>query len=69
MRNSRFESTLRALGRLIKWAKAERHAFMERLLGVAPTRSIPQVIQAEGLPHVDEIGQTLDNLDEEVDSD
>ena len=42
---------------------------MERLLGVAPTRSIPQVMQAEGLPHVDEIGETLDNLDEEVDGD
>ena len=42
---------------------------MERLLGVAPTRSIPRVEQAEGLPQVDEIRQSLDNLDNELDSD
>ena len=42
---------------------------MERLLGVAPTRSIQRVEQAEGLPQVDEIRQMLDNLDNEPDSD
>ena len=69
VRNSRFQSSLRALDRLIAWAKAERHAFMERLLGVAPARSISPLAQAGELPHVDEISQKLDNLDDEVDSD
>ena len=62
-------TALHALDRLIKWAKAERHAFMERLLGVAPTRSIQRVEQAKGLPQVDEIRQMLDNFDNEPDSD
>ena len=69
LRKQRFDSTSRALQRLIKWAKAERHCFMERLLGVAPVRAAPNVGQAVGLPRVEEISQDLDDLRDESDCD
>ena len=67
IRNGRFDSALRALDRLMSWAKAERHEFMERLLGVAPTRRVAPVLQVEGLPDVAEIAETLDGLEEGLD--
>ena len=51
----------------MSWAKAERHEFMERLLGVAPTRRVAPVLQVEGFPDVAEIAETLDGLEEGLD--
>ena len=57
LRKQRFDSTSRALQRLITWAQAERHFCHGAAVGLAPMRASPNVGQAVGLPRVEEISQ------------
>ena len=63
-RNERFEATLYALDRLIAWSKSERHAFLHKIFGVAPVRSLGPVQQFDGLPEVAELEINLEAKEE-----
>jgi hypothetical protein len=72
-RNGRFNSVVHALDRLIHWAKAERHDFLLRILGVASPKRFGRVAQGTDadLPvvlDIDEGGIDV-NDDEEVGED